>query len=635
MIPPDILEDIRNVSVCADVVGDFIKLKKEGTNMVACCPFHDEKSPSFKVDLKTNMYKCFGCSEAGSSIEFLQKYKKMTFLDAVKYLGNKYQIEIPDPTTIKVYVKPAPKNVTALSDNMLKWFQNRKINQKTLIQMQVTQSKEWMYAKDKHKEGEVNCINFNYYRNGELVNIKYRDGAKRFKMYKDAELVFYNLDSLQGATEAIICEGELDCLALIEAGVMKSGTAMLSVPNGANVKSNNLSYIDNSIHLFKDIKLIIIGVDDDAPGRKLREDLAQRFGKERSRYVEWNGQKDANDLLIKEGPEAVQKCCNNHIRFPIEGVFTIEDYSSSIDDIYTNGIERGNGIGLDTFDKLLRIVTGWITVITGLPSSGKSDWVDQWVLQLMLRYNWRGAFYSPENDPFALHFSKLARKLIGKPWYGQAKISEQEKELAKHFLEDKLWIIKPPSDFTLDTILASVKILIQEFGIKWFVIDAWNRLEHKYGKGQMEAQYVQESLTKLDAFCRHWNVHCFLVAHPTKMILNLKTNKYPVPRLYDISGGAHFRNICANGVCVDRNYNEAKTTTIYVQKVKFIPYWGEMGQVDMKYDLESGRFYEAPGGMGVIDHSNWITKENRQVKADLPTETIGMSILKPEDELPF
>src|SRR4249919_3516031 len=124
MIPESTLEEIRAVAVCADVIGEFIKLKKEGTNMVACCPFHNEKSPSFKVDLKTNMYKCFGCGEAGSSIEFLQKFKKMTFLDAVSHLGKKYNIELPEFDATKVYAKPAPTNVTALSDAMVAWFRD-------------------------------------------------------------------------------------------------------------------------------------------------------------------------------------------------------------------------------------------------------------------------------------------------------------------------------------------------------------------------------------------------------------------------------------------------------------------------------------------------------------------------------
>lgn len=638
MIPDLVIQKVKETAICTEVISDFIELKKEGSsNMVARCPFHDEKSASFKVDVKENFFKCFGCGKAGDAIDFLVLYKKMTFQDSVRHLAAKYNIPVDDGM-VKVYARPVQKNVTQLSDKALAWFKNKRgISQATIIKLGTTQSLTWMYASKDNKgadvpEGERNCIDFNYYRGKELVNVKYRDHLKNFRLYKDAELILYNLNSLEGATEAFIVEGEMDVHALVEAGIQKPGTAVLSVPNGANVKNNNLSYLDgDNMDLFKGVKTIYLAVDDDTAGRKLREDLSLRFGKGRCRIVEWMGKKDANDVLVAYGPEKVRECCEQYKEFPMEGVFSIADYDSAITDMYRNGIPPGYGIGLDKFDTLLRFEPGWITTVTGMPSSGKSDWVDQIALSLMLRHDWKFAFYSPENDPFPLHFSKLARKLIGKSWRN---ISELEVNLVKRFLQDRIWIIKPKKNFTLESILDSTNDLFERHGITGFVIDAWNRLEHRYS-GDNVAKFTQESLMSLDTFCRNRNLHNFLVAHPKVMEINKKTGEYPVPRMYDISGGAHFRNITANGISVHRDYNK-KVTEIYVQKVKFIPYWGQMGDVTMKYELDSGRFYEAPTpDSGIPDLSNWITKENRQAKVQVPEEEYRVSLLKDGDDLPF
>lgn len=654
MISNTTIEQIKQSSKVAEVIGDFIQLKKQGSNLVCNCPFHNESTPSFTIDTVDNFYKCFGCGVGGDAISFLEKYKKWTFQESILYLANKYNIQVEEEGVKKQYTKPIWRNKTELSDKLVKWFEKeRKISQKTLQLMRITESEEFMYEHkvklaDRtvkvYKEGIRNTVNFNYFRNNELINIKYRDSIKSFKLFKNGELIFYNIDSLINAKQVYFVEGEIDLLALIECGVMKTGIGVVSVPNGAS----NLVYLDSAIDLLdkvhenhknnclkEDLNKAVfhIAVDNDIAGRKLREELSDRLGKERCDYIEWKDRKDANEVLIKDGIQAVLDCINNPKEFPIVGVFNVSDYSNSIDDMYSNGIDRGVGIGMEQFDKHLRYVRGWITVITGQPSSGKSDWTDQMILGLMVNHGWKAAFYSPENDPFELHFSKIARKLIGKSWWGKNKINEQEKNLCKRFLQDKLWIIKPEKDFSLDSIIESVKNLKQQKGIDCFVVDAWNRLDHKYS-GNNEAKHVQESLMKLDHFCRSRNIHCFLVAHPTKLELDKRTGEYPVVRMYNISGGAHFRNIAANGISVHRDFKK-EITEIYVQKVKFIPYWGEMGKIDMKYDLESGRFNEIVGDNAIMDYSNWITKENRQVKAELPQSNTSDIILNDDLDLPF
>lgn len=489
-----------------------------------------------------------------------------------------------------IYQKPKWSNLTKLSDAVVKWFENRGIRQATLEKMKVSEGLEWMPQIAK----ESNTIQFNYFKDSELINIKYRDGKKNFKLFKDAELIFYNLDSIKEAKEVYIVEGEIDCLSLISAGY----EAVVSVPNGANTRKNNLKYIDNCIEYFND-KNIHIAVDNDIAGRKLRQDIAERFGVERCDYIEFGSHKDANDCLKEEGIDGLMKHCSNPIKFPLEGIFTISDISDSIDDMYINGLDRGVDLQIPNFN--LNIVRGYITVITGIPSHGKSDWLDYICLNLKVKHDWKGAFYSPENKPTQLHFSKLARKLIGKHWDGKGRMSEMEKDLCKKYLDKSFWFLKPEKDFSLTSILNQVRQLQQRYGCDFFVIDAWNKLEHKHKDSQTD--YIGRALDELSLFCEINNVHCFLVAHPTKIP---KTNGvYDVPTLYNISGSANFYNKADNGICVFRDFEQNKTI-IYRQKIKF-DHWGTEGQSEYSYDLDSKRYY-----CEVKDTSNWITNENKQ-----------------------
>ena len=77
-----------------DVVGDFVTLKKRGANHIACCPFHNEKTPSFSVSASKGIYKCFGCGKSGTAVGFVMEHENMTYTEALKYLAKKYNIEV-------------------------------------------------------------------------------------------------------------------------------------------------------------------------------------------------------------------------------------------------------------------------------------------------------------------------------------------------------------------------------------------------------------------------------------------------------------------------------------------------------------------------------------------------------------
>lgn len=94
MIENSIIQKITDTANIVEVVGDFISLKKSGTSYKGNCPFHNEKTPSFTVSPAKNIFKCFGCGEAGFPVNFVMKHEKISYLEAIKYLGRKYHIEI-------------------------------------------------------------------------------------------------------------------------------------------------------------------------------------------------------------------------------------------------------------------------------------------------------------------------------------------------------------------------------------------------------------------------------------------------------------------------------------------------------------------------------------------------------------
>jgi len=625
MISQFTIDKVKETAVCSEVIGDFVKLNKSGANYTCKCMFHDDKSPSFTIKDADNFYKCFGCGESGDAIEFIIKFKKWTYQQAIEYLCNKYKILMESADEPKKYVKPVFKNNTTLSDNAIKWFETRGIKQNTLIALKVTEGKEYM----PQVKAERNTIQFNYFRNEELVNTKYRDGAKNFKLVSNAELIFYNLDTLKTNKDVYIVEGEMDCLSLIQSGI----TNAISVPNGASKGNNNLTYLDNCIELFENTENIYLALDNDINGRKLREDLAERFGKEKCKYIEWKECKDCNEVLIKYGIQGVIECCSAKKEFPLIGVFPTSMYAEELKDLYHNGLDMGVGIGIPEFDKLLKFSKGYLTVVTGISSHGKSSMLDQICVLLSLKHNWKFAFYSPENRPTKLHLSNIIRKLVGKNWFGSEKLSEVEMNHAVNWLEGRIYFIKPEKDFTLKSVLDHAKQLKQRHGIDGIIFDSWNKFEHKLGK-TAETQYISEQLDLLLNFLETNSMHGFLVAHPTKMEKD-KTNplNYVVPNLYSIAGSAAFFSKADNGICVYRDYTTGKTK-LFVQKVRF-SHHVELGFTEWDYDRDSGRFNVSTGGLSIKDVSNWITKENRQAAIEIPEQINEVGIILNDDESPF
>ena len=481
----------------------------------------------------------------------------------------------------KTYIRPNALNVVDPKDitsKVSKWFESRGISQKTLDDLMVTEGPEFMPQTGKSE----NTIQFNYIIGDELINVKYRDGRKNFKLYKGAEKVFYNINSIVGFDTCVITEGEMDVLALHEAGI----TNAISVPNGATLNSNNLDYLDNCIDYFEDKEKVILAVDNDEPGQALQQELIRRLGAEVCFMASFEDCKDANEYLIKYGKEQLRNKINDARPVPLENVKTFKDIEDEITDFVKNGFKPGYQIGLPNFDDIFSTYTGQFITVTGIPSSGKSDFVDQMVVGYNQKYQWKTAFASPENAPTYLHAHKLMRKI----WQGMPTRndihSDKWNQIAEHCNDNFFHI--DMERYTLESVLRKGAELVKRKGIKCLVIDPFNKIRDVDCKTEDVNRYTMEYLTKIEMFCKKYDVLVFIVAHPTKMYRD-KDGKIEEPTMYNIKGGGEWYDASYHGILVHRDY-EAKTVKAKVLKVKFQNLGENGAEAHFKWEHKSGCF---------------------------------------------
>lgn len=568
-----------------DSVGISIPYGRTMGKVKVRCPkcVHNRRNKadkSLSVDLERGLYNCHYCGWSGRVSD-----------------GKETEFR-PEP---KIYAKPVWNNSTDLSDKVVQWFETRKISQHTLRSMRISEGLEYM----PQKRQQCNTIQFNYFCNDELINVKYRTADKCFKLVSNAELILWNIDAIRDTTECIITEGEMDALSFIECGFVHT----VSVPNGAN----GTEYLDAYMETYFDNKeTIYIAVDTDRKGTELRQDLIARFGSHRCRIVTYGDDcKDANEHLIRYGQRSLQSRIHEAEEIRMEGVFSLSDYASDLDSLFDNGMQRGMTIGHPNFDSLCSFETGRLCVVTGIPGHGKSEFVDEMAILLNLRYGMKFAYFSPENFPIAYLLSKLVSKLTGKR-FERGHLKPNEYTGAKQYIDRNFSFICPSHDFSLDEVLDKAQYLVRKNGIKGLIIDPYNKIEHQIPNGMPETNYISMVLDRLILFAQKNNVLVFLVAHPRKM--NKKTGEvnYDVPTLYDVNGSANFYNKADFGLSVfrDRVNNRVE---VHVQKVKF-RHLGECGTALFNYNLNNGRYVPHDDRALTVDwdNSNYLTERNRR-----------------------
>ena len=553
---------VNDVEINGYEIEEFNQYNLEVGKTQGICPIcsHDRKPENKKqkcasYDWERGLGTCHNCN---------QTFQLHTF----KRLGK----------ADKDYVIPDVEPVLVQNPKVVAWFESRGISAQTLNDLNISEGPEFMPQTGQQE----NTIQFNYFIGGQLVNVKYRDGRKNFKLYKGAEKVFYNIDASVGYDTVIIVEGEMDVLSFHEAGIKN----VISVPNGATLHNNNLDYLDACIDYFADKEKVIIAVDSDEAGQALQQELVRRLGAELCYTLDFEDVKDANDYLQKYGKEQLAKRIATAKPVPLENVTTYRDIEGEVIDFVENGFKPGYQVGLQNFDDIFSTYTGQFITVTGIPSSGKSDFVDQMVVGYNQLYGWKTAFASPENQPTFLH----AHKLIRKVWQGMPQRSEvggdKWKQITGHVNENFYFI--DMERYTLEAILRKGAELVKRKGIKCLVIDPFNKVRDVDAKTEDVNRYTMEYLTKIEVFAKKFDVLVIIVAHPTKMYKD-GNGKIEEPTMYNIKGGGEWYDASYHGILVHRDY-EAKTVKAKILKVKFQNLGENGAEAHFKWEPKSGCF---------------------------------------------
>lgn len=509
-----------------------------GENYRSCpkCSPNREKAwkPCLSVNRERGVFNCHHCGWSGR----VSDHDGLT-TDTSMYQEKSYGLA-PDRPLV-----PLPQEA-------LDWFAARGIPQDVLEIAGV----QWGKGGKTPMGDPVWMMFFPYYRGGEVVNRKRRPLDKKlFYLERDCELVPYGMDDISPTEDTvIIVEGEIDKLSYHAAGI----TNVLSVPNGAppvNAKNaeRHLNWLNATgmEALHSRVQKWILDVDNDDPGRALEQLLSRRLNREKVFVTRKpDGCKDANDVLVKHGPEALREMVQKARPLPVQGLWEANDpmIADALEREWEDDSpEAGYSLGFASLDNLIRVAPGNFMVVTGIPGMGKGEFIDQVAVNLAVQYGWHTAFFSPENNPLHKHVRKLIEKRVGmslRGTYGEAyKMDRDTMREARKWVDEHFTFVLPTEDdWRLDKLLKLFEHAIYSRGARTIVLDPWNEISHVRTQSMdrsNETDVINGELSRIKRFGQKHEVLTCLVAHPTKLQPRTDQNgndTYPVPKLYDISG---------------------------------------------------------------------------------------------------
>ena len=450
-------------------------------------------------------------------------------------------------------------------------------------------------------------VGFPYYDDkGNVVAVKKRfTEDKKFLCWQSPQS-FFGLKHLKKGDDIVIVEGEMDVLAMAEAGIKA-----VSVPNGASMKVSEgridpsedpkFKFLWSAKEYLDAAKRIIIATDADGPGEALAEEVARRVGKERCWRIEFpDGAKDSNEVLIRLGAEALRKSAKEATPWPVEGLYDADHFRNQVWELYEKGIGRGDSTGYQSVDELYTVSPGQVTIVTGIPSSGKSEFIDQVMVNLATNKAWKFGICSFENEP-RLHIAKLISKRVGKPFFEgfHKRMDKHEYEAAYTFVQDHFAFVHQDDGglSNLDSILDRLRVAILRLGIRGAIIDPYNFISRDRGD-KSETEWISDMLTKVKAFAMGHGIHIWFVAHPTKMQRNAD-GRIPPPGGFDISGSAAWFAKADCGLTVHREKDDPLVAQIHIWKCRF-SWVGKQGQTNLLYNIGTTQYTE----MSAVDEED-------------------------------
>ena len=471
------------------------------------------------------------------------------------------------------------------------WLQQRGISQQTADKMKLFASEKYFGKLGR----SADAIGFPYFRNGALVAAKYRSFPdKDFTQDSGGAHDFFGIDMVKKGEPLIIVEGEIDCLTLLELGIEN----VVSVPSGAPIKvadgkvlpseDKKFAYVWNAREIIDAAPYVVLATDQDNAGQALAEELARRIGKEKCRLAKF-AKKDLNEVHLDDPARTgeVFKVIDSAAAYPISGISDAGTYFDRLNDLYTKGTGKGFSTGYSSVDSVYTVAPAQLTVVTGYPSSGKSNFIDQIMVNLARDHDWKFAVCSFENQP-EIHISRLMEIYTKRRFFeGKDRMTEQDKDIAFKFVKDHFLFIdtngEEPS--TLDSILERARAAVKRMGVRGLVIDPYNYIELPKGDGT-ETNAISDMLTRVQKFCKAHDVHTWFIAHPSK--ITRQGVEQPRPDGMSIAGSMAWWAKTDCGLTVHRREHHVE---ISVWKCRY-RWVGTQGETTMLYNKTAGTYSE-------------------------------------------
>jgi len=537
-----------------------------------------EKTLSITLDGTTKLYHCFHCNASGAvSTKPVTASSRDDLDEFLKVPGHHNVVELPSAT----------------HDRELREFmESRGISEETYRKYGVVTDIRW-FGK---QQGEALAVGFVYGDSEEPSAIKWRSLKGKAFTQSGAAQTFYGLENLpEDLTDIplIICEGELDCLSTAQTFADSyTKVAVVSVPNGAPAKfvrnddGVKFNYLWEARKLLESCSKIILATDHDGPGDILKQEIGRRVGLGKCWEVQFSTElKDANAVLCAEGPEHLQKIILDATPMPLAGVYRASDYSDEIFELFeAGGTGKGLSTGFESLDDHLSIAPG-LYVITGMPSHGKSAFVNAMMVNTAKLHGMRWAICSMET-PVKILVLKIASLYTGLPFFEgptERMTTDQLRDAMKWIDEHFVFLENRDGEVaTLQSIIDRTKSAILRKSVSGLVIDPYNCLESKH---ESEHLGISEMLARITSFSAAHQLSIWFVAHPTKQPYDSKSK----PLDGNAIAGSHSWNSKSDvGISLFLEGNDNQPI-VNIWKSRF-DWIAKRGQVKLQYDVATGRF---------------------------------------------
>lgn len=536
-----------------------------------CSPMRKKKSLkdlSIKRDGEGFTYYCHHCGEKGGKLE-----KEKDFMPA----------------------RNIPK--IDVSDEALAYLHSRGISTETAAKAGLYETRSWFQKLQREDE----AIAYPYLSPKDDKTeyaAKLRAISDKAFSANGSPQTLFNIQNHKEGDPLIICEGEMDALSFMEAGInatsIPAGASNTPLKDGAPA----LRYLRHHAKLIEATDKVILALDCDEPGETTAGEIARRIGRSKCWSVSYaGGCKDANDVLMKHGPKALRDCIKDVKPWPVQGLYTVDEYLDDVMGIWKDGVIKGASTGFNCVDNIYTVGLGQLTVVTGHPNSGKSEFVDELMVNLAVNEGWKFAICSFENHP-RIHIPKLVHKYIGMPFFdgNVTRMTDAQRDKGLKFVHMNFSFIHDAdgSLSDLDGVLDRLRAAVLRYGIKGCVIDPYNYIARP--KDMSETEWISIMLSKVRSFAQANDVHVWFVAHPQK--LQSADGNLRVPKGNDISGSAAWWAKADMGISIHRpDPIGSFSTEVHVWKVRF-SWMGRQGAADLYFNPDANQLVE-PGNMAV------------------------------------